>query len=859
MKFNLIAFVLFANLCYNKIMEKFIVIDGNSLINRAFYGLPPLKSLSGNPCGAIYGFLNILLNLISTEKPNHLVCVFDAGKHTFRHDMYADYKGTRSSMPEDLHYQLKELKKILKAMNIMVKEIPEIEADDIIGSISRKFKEEFILISGDKDLLQLVNNNTTVWLTQKGISNVLKVDEKVLMDEFKIKPYQVIELKSIMGDSSDNIPGVAGIGKIGANKLIEEFDNLDNIYENLDKIKGSTKTKLEENKEMAYLSKKLATIKLDVDLDFDVKDCEIKLPFNEQVYAMLEELDFKTILKRSEFFKTDKQLDVVEDNFEVEILEIDNQNQFDDMLKKIHDSFAVYEDNLSLHFANDNNEYVIYTSGEIFNNNIEKIKELFENSSQKICFDAKSLMHSLNNYGIGLNNYFDVAIAIYVANQMEAEITLEDALKLNNIVTNSKANSLIKLKEIYVNKLINNLQLKLFSDIELPLVKVLFDMEKFGIKIDVEQVKNLSKIYHEELDNLTEKIYELAGEEFNINSPKQLQQILFNKLKIEYKGKSGTSIEVLNAIENKHEIVKYVIRYRKIAKLISTYLDGMLNYITDEGKVHTTFMQRTTSTGRLSSREPNLQNLPIRDDEGKQLRKMFASSFENGTIISADYNQIELRLMANFSEDENMIADYLSGKDIHSATASKIFNLPFEEIDAYKRRVAKSVNFGIIYGISAFGLSQNIKSSAKEASEFIKRYYEIYPKVKEYGEKCIQETRELGYAKTLMGRIRYVPDINSKNHVIKGFAERVARNMPLQGTASDIIKVAMIKVFEKMKDQNLKSKLIIQIHDELVVDCFPGESEIVKQILKQEMESVVNLTVPLIVEVSEGKTLFDAK
>ena len=334
---------------------------------------------------------------------------------------------------------------------------------------------------------------------------------------------------------------------------------------------------------------------------------------------------------------------------------------------------------------------------------------------------------------------------------------------------------------------------------------------------------------------------------------------MFEKLKIEYKGKTGTSIEVLNAIENKHEIVKHIIRYRKIAKLVNTYLDGMLNYITDEGKIHTTFMQRTTSTGRLSSREPNLQNLPIRDEEGKILRKMFSSQFDQGTMISADYNQIELRLMANFSGDENMIEDYLSGKDIHTATASKIFNLPIEEIDSYKRRVAKSVNFGIIYGISAFGLSQNIKSSQKEASEFIKKYMEIYPKIKEYGEECIRSSRETGYSKTIMGRIRHISDINSSNHTMRSFAERVAKNMPLQGSASDIIKIAMIKVFNRMETENLKSKLVLQIHDELVVDCYPGESEIIKKILKEEMESVIELKVPLLVEVEEGETLFDAK
>ena len=842
-------------------MEKFIIIDGNSLINRAYYGMPPLKSLSGKPCGAIYGFINMMLSLVLSEKPKYLVCVFDAGKHTFRHNLFADYKGTRGPMPEDLHSQLVDLKELLRAMNIMILEKPEIEADDIIGTLTRKFHEEFMLISGDKDLLQLINENTTVWLTQKGISNVLKINEEVLMQEFNIKPYQVIELKAIMGDSSDNIPGVAGIGKVGANKLIAEYGDLDNIFCNLDKLATGVKNKLQENKEMAYLSKQLATIKLDVELDCDLKNCEFSLPLNKETYLIMQDLDFKSMLSRKELFSDvveDEQVKQIEEK-NVEIKEIESQEDFDNMVESLGESFAVLTDEMSFRFAKDDKEFVLYHSGMIFAMNQDRIKNLFESSAQKICFDAKAMMHELKHYGIKLNNYFDVSIAIYIANEMDAEISFADAVKLNQLSSNGEASKLLVLKEIYVGKLIKSLQLKLYSNIELPLVEVLYEMEKTGIKIDTQQIKELSMVYHEELDNLTVKIYELAGEEFNINSPKQLQQILFEKLQIQYKGKPSTSIEVLNAIKDRHEIVEYIIRYRKIAKLISTYLDGMLNYVAEDGKIHTTFMQRTTSTGRLSSREPNLQNLPIRDDEGKALRKMFLSSFEGGSIMSADYNQIELRLIANFSEDETMIADYLSGKDIHTATASKIFNVEHGEVSSSMRRVAKSVNFGIIYGIGAYGLSQNINSTVKEANEFIKKYLEIYPKVKDYGEKCIQLARENGYSSTMMGRIRHLNDINSGNHVVRSFAERVAKNMPLQGSASDIIKMAMIKVFNKIKELNLNSKLILQIHDELVVDCYPGESETIKQILQQEMESVVDLKVPLLVEVSEGKTLYDAK
>lgn len=842
-------------------MEKFVIIDGNSLVNRAFYALPMLRSLSGKPCNAVFGFINMILNVISSEKPKYFACAFDAGKHTFRHNMYADYKGKRDKMPEDLAEQLPILKELLTAMGIKIIEQSEIEADDLIGSLSRKFEADFILVSGDRDLLQLINDNTTVWLTQKGISNVLKVDREVLKQEFGLNPEQVIDLKSIMGDSSDNIPGVAGIGKVGATKLISEYGSLDNIYQNIDKITGSNQKKLIENKEMAYISYKLATIKLDVDIDCKIEDFEYTIPFNQETYELMRDLDFKSIIGKKEWFDNhnNTSLETKEIVKNAKILEINSNVELNEMIKNLPDSFAVSADNLTIIFSFHECEYVLYKNSEIFNKHLDKIKEIFSGNKQKICFDAKALMHDLDYYDIQINNYFDVSLAIYIANEMDGEISLDDALKLNNISTETKTYSLITLKEIYVGKLINNVQLKLYSDIELPLVKVLFDMEKTGFMVDTNQIKTLSNSYHQELNEITEKIYELSGENFNINSPKQLQSVLFDKLKIEYSGKKGTSIEVLNEISDKHEVVNYIIRYRKISKLISTYLDGMLNYVQSDGKIHTTFMQRSTSTGRLSSREPNLQNLPIRDDEGKALRKMFSSSFSNGTIISADYNQIELRLMANFSGDENMIADYLSGKDIHTATASKIFNVPISEVNSSMRRVAKSVNFGIIYGISAFGLSQNIKTSQKEASQFIKKYMEIYPKVKIYGDECIKKAREKGYVSTIMGRVRHIPDINSSNHVMRAFAERVAKNMPLQGSASDIIKIAMIRVFDRLKSEKLKSKLILQIHDELVIDCVENESSKVKKILKEEMESVINLTVPLLVEVNEGKTLYDAK
>ena len=802
-------------------MEKFVIIDGNSLINRAYYGLPMLRSLSGKPCNAVYGFINMMLNVILKEKPKYLACTFDAGKHTFRHNLYAEYKGKRDKMPEDLALQLPMLKEILSAMNIKMFEMPEIEADDLLGSLTKRFDEEFIVISGDKDLLQLINDHTTVWLTQKGISNVLKLTPETLKQEMGIEPYQVIELKSIMGDASDNIPGVAGIGKIGATELINQYGSLDNIFANISSLPTKYQNKLLANKDMAYLSHELATIKLDVDLNCKLEDCLVTLPFDSKVYSLMKELDFKSLINRKELFEktviTQQEKSEEIPNGDINIVEVDSNESFNKMLNSLKDSFAITSEDLSFNFANENTEYVLYKSGEVFSSNLEQIKELFKGDKQKICFDAKALMHELKHYEIVVNNYFDVSIAIYIANQMDAEISLSDALKLNGISTNAKANALFKLKETYLNKLIQNVQLKLYSNIELPLVNVLFNMEKIGFNVDVKMINELTKSYKDELASLTSKIYSLVGEEFNINSPKQLQTILFDKLAIEYKGKKGTSVEVLTAIQDKHEVVNYILRYRKINKLIGTYLEGMINCVGEDGKIHTTFMQRTTSTGRLSSREPNLQNLPIRDDEGKALRKMFISSFENGTIISADYNQIELRLIANFSGDENMIADYLSGKDIHTATASKIFGVETKDVTSQMRRIAKTVNFGIVYGISAFGLSQNLNCSTKEASEFIKKYVSAYPKIQDYGQQQIEIAREKGYVTTLMGRVRYIPDINSSNHNIRGFAERTAKNTPLQGSASDIIKLAMIKVYNAILAKNLKSKLILQIHE--CCDC----------------------------------------
>ena len=559
-------------------MEKFVIVDGNSLINRAFYALPMLRSLSGKPCNAVYGFLNMVLNVISKNQPKYFAVVFDAGKHTFRHDMYSEYKGKRDNMPEDLAEQLPILKQVLTSMNIKILEQSEIEADDIIGSLTRKFTQDFYIVSGDKDLLQLINKNTTVWLTQKGISEVKAVDEQVLKTDFNLEPYQVIEMKALMGDSSDNIPGVAGVGKVTANKLIEQYQNIDNLYSHIDEITGSLKNKLIDNKAMCYLSRQLATIKLDVQIDANIDEFEYTIPFNQTTYDLLSELDFKSILNRKELFDlTDSQQSV--QTLECVKHEIVTTEDYDQMISKIGNSFAIFSYEFYFSFAINECEYILYKNNAIFTEILPKLKILMQDETkQKVAFDCKELMHEMSYYDIKINNYFDVSIAIYIANEMDAEITFSDTLKLNNISTDAYANSILKLKEIYMTKLINNLSLKLYNQIELPLVEVLFDMEKTGIKIDVEQIKNLSQAYHEELKDLQKNIWNLVGEEFNINSPKQLQEILFEKLNLNYKGKKGTSIEVLLALRDQHNVIDLIIRYRKISKLIST-LQGLFSLL----------------------------------------------------------------------------------------------------------------------------------------------------------------------------------------------------------------------------------------------------------------------------------------
>lgn len=839
-------------------MDKLFIIDGNSLIFRAFYALPPMYNAEQTPTNAVFGFVKMLLNIITKNSPKYLAVAFDAGKHTFRNDIYPDYKGTRKSMPDELRSQMPIVKDLLKQMNITVIEIPEIEADDIIGSLSKKYDIEKILISGDRDLLQLINPMCRVWLTQKGLSEIVDLDEAGLMEKYGVRPEQVIEMKSIMGDNSDNIPGVKGIGEKTALKLIGQYDNLDNIYQNIDNITGKAKTLLQEQKEMAYISKQLATIKTDYNFDYELGDLKYDFPFDENVKKTLMRLNFKNILEKDEYFvaQTTKPQEVVFTRQEMS----ENDEKISILTSILKQKeIGVNVDNVGICFAIGTCEYQ-FLNLDLGNSSIyNSIKQIMEDKNiEKVVYGAKNIMHMLDDLNIKLVNFFDVQIAHYLLNSNDKEVDLLTLATQQGLPNDCLSVCLLKMKDANVSQLSKMNMLDLYYNLELKLVEVLYEMEVCGIKVDEEAIKLLSKKYDEEQKALTTEIYQLAGMEFNIKSPKQIGELLFDKLKLQYKGKKGTSIDVLEAIQDQHPVVEKIIRHRKVSKISSTYLDGLLPYIKD-GKLHTTFIQTVASTGRLSSREPNLQNIPVRSDEGKELRRLFTSSFEDGKIVSADYSQIELRLLAHFCQDENLVKSFNEGLDIHTATASRVFGVELDQVTPQMRSMAKSVNFGIIYGISEYGLSRNAHMTTKQAKEFIAKYFELYPAVKQYMKNNVEIAKEKGYATTLLGRVRYVPELNMSNHVLRQFGERVAMNMPLQGTASDIIKMAMINVQNKLKQQNLKSKLILQIHDELIVDACGVEVEKVSKILVEEMENVVKLSVPLTVSVSEGKSWFDTK
>lgn len=835
-------------------MEKLLIIDGNSLANRAFYALPLLTNKNGEYSNAVYGFANILIKFIVEQKPEYIAVAFDHSRHTFRTDLYSEYKGTRKETPVELRSQFPLIKQMLLSMNIKVFEVDGIEADDIVGTIAKHSNCQNIILSGDRDLLQLVDKNTQVWLTKKGITDVQKVDEKNIVELFGVSPAQVVDLKSLMGDASDNIPGVSGIGEKTAKTLISSYGTLSGVYEHIDEIKGKMKEKLEQGKDSATLSYTLATIKTDCDFEVNKNEFLYNFPLTKNTRDFFEKYEFKSLIKRDEIFEN---IEVKENKKRTKkIIEIKEINELKNLINKEIKTFS-FNFLSDFHFCiNNEDEYFVSAQQNLFStinidNFFEIITPILQNENiEKITYNYKEHLHKSPIFQDIKGELFDISIAEYLINA---------GIKNNEEIS---VFEYAEKKEEYIKEIKKyNLEF-VFNNIEMPLCGVLYKMENNGFYIDKNTLYSLSKTYDSELNEITQNIYNLAGQEFNIKSPKQVAEILFDKLGLCDKGnkKHKTDIDVLTSLIGEHEIIPLIIKYRKIQKLCSTYLDVYKKLVEKNGDIiHTVFNQTLTSTGRLSSSEPNLQNIPVRDSEGKNLRKMFVSRFLDGELISADYNQIELRILAHLSQDENLIDAYNHGKDIHRATASKILGKPYELVTKEERQMSKAVNFGIVYGISAFGLSNQIGIYPKQAQAFIDKYFAEFPSVKQYMQKSIMEAKACGYSKTMYGRIRKIPELNSPIYTTCQFGERVAMNSPIQGSASDIIKLAMIKVSNCLQKQNLCAKLILQIHDELIIDAPKEEVEKVKQLVKDCMENIVKLDVPLLAEPQSGKTWFDAK
>lgn len=834
-------------------MASFLIVDGSSIAYRAFYALPFLTNHEGKASGAIFGFANILIKILSEQKPTHVAVAFDHSRKTFRNELYADYKGQRKPTPEEMIAQMPIITQMLSIMGIQTYEYNNIEADDIIGTICKTVKGDKFVLSGDRDLLQLIDSHTSVWLTKKGVSEVNKVDLQQIGLEFHIRPDQVMELKGLMGDASDNIPGVKGVGEKTALSLLEKYDTIDGVYAHIDEIAGKLKEKLIEGKEMAYLSKQLATIKTDCDFPFNEEDCRLSFPFNEETAAFFKQWDFTSLLRNPALFSNIAVENIAKKK--INAIEL-TQEVLNRILEQKPKEFAY--DLQSLTFSPSAEErYFLTKNYDMFGSNLtaeyvcQTLKPIFEDASiLKLTTSAKEDMHILDKYQVGLNNFFDIALAKYVVNA---------GLK---IVDNAvDVNEYFSLQQELESQM-KTLQVEhVYNDIELPLVPILFQMEQSGFKINESRVHELDALYTERLAKLSEQIYADAGEIFNINSPKQVAHILFEKLGIQaYNNKKqSTSVSVLDELRF-IPIVDNILKHRKLAKLKNTYIDVYSDICRLQGDIiHTRFNQTLTSTGRLSSSEPNLQTIPTRDEDGRELRKLFISKFENGELISADYNQIELRLLASMSGESHLIEAYRNNEDIHTLTASQIFGIPLCDVTAEQRREAKAVNFGIIYGISDYGLSQNIKSSRAQAKQYIDSYFTRYPRVKLFMEQNVEKAKTDGFIRTLFGRIRKIPEINSSKFITRSFGERVAMNMPLQGTASDIIKIAMLRVSEAFHKEHLRSELILQIHDELIIDVFPGEADVVSHIMTEVMEHVSDLEVPLLATIGKGKDLFECK
>lgn len=847
-------------------MQTLVLLDSNSLINRAFYALPPLTNRQGQQTGAIFGFVNMFLKLVDKYKPDYVVAAFDRKAPTFRKKMYEGYKATRKPMPEELACQLEPLKRLLRAMKVQIAEIDGFEADDILGTLSKRSKCKTYIVTGDRDSLQLIDEKTTVLLTKKGISEIVEYDEARLKED-GFTPSQIIDLKSLMGDSSDNIPGVAGIGEGTATKLLAEYGTLDNVYAHIDETKGALNRKLTEGKESAYLSYKLATIDRDCPIETVPEDMTFTETYDSEVRDILLEFEFGKIADRLNFGQKETKAETPA----VKTQTADSEAALLDALAKIKESgLLAFDISQRIFVGGYGVSYEVTISDNLlgegvdYNAFIRALEPLIcDEDVRKLCFDKKTYMHLLEPYGVVMKGVCDdVMLKAYLCDSNRNYKSLSALATAYGVNTDDGAAALVALDDILDSEMREKEQEKLYKELELPLVDVLYFMEKEGFKVDRKYLDELNGELTSETEKLAAEITDLAGEPFNINSTQQLAKILFEKLGLKHgkKTKTGysTNVEVLESLRNEHPIIPAILQYRELVKLKSTYLDGMLPLIDKNGRIHTVFKQAVTATGRLSSTEPNLQNIPIRKESGKRIRKMFVPA-DGNVLVCGDYSQIELRLMAHMSGDKAMIDAFNGGEDFHRSTAARLFGVPFEEVTQDMRRSAKAVNFGIIYGISDFGLSEDLGISVYEARRYMQNYFATYPGVKRFMDDCVAFAKENGYVKTLYGRKRYIPELQASVYATRAFGERVAMNMPLQGTASDIIKAAMIEVDKKLAEGGYKAKLIMQVHDELIVDCPLSEKDNVEKLLKTCMQNVAELSVPLIADVGSGENWLEAK
>ena len=869
--------------------SKIVLIDGHSILNRAFYGLPDLTNAEGLHTNAIYGFLTIMFKLLEEEKPEYLTVAFDVHAPTFRHKMYAEYKGTRKPMADELRRQVPVIKEVLHAMGVKTIECAGLEADDLIGTLSNRCENEGMevtVISGDRDLLQLATEHVKIRIpkTKQGKTEIEDYYAKDVEERYQVTPKEFIDLKALMGDTADNIPGVPSIGEKTATKIITQYHSIEEAHEHVDELKPPRASKaLSEHWDLAVLSKKLATINVKADFPYELFEAKLGNLYTEEAYIFFQKLEFKNLLSR---FDVSAPANKVEDGFKIIASKSEAEKVFVQaeeastigavIFKDLENVLPLFADQaglggIGLCFSKEES-YCIKVEKDITGEwLLKKLADVAEKAETYAMFHLKESMEQVTIRNQA--NCFDISVAAYLLNPLKNNYTWEDVAREHlGLMIDEKIDQDMKAcYESYVNyasvevlrqKLRDTKMDTLFRDIEMPLVFTLFDMEQNGIRVEADALKQYGDQLAGKIAELEKEIYEEAGETFNINSPKQLGVVLFENMKLPggRKTKTGysTAADVLEKLAPEHPVVAKILEYRQYTKLKSTYADGLANYIQDDGRIHGKFNQTITATGRISSTEPNLQNIPVRMELGRLIRKVFIPE-EGYRFVDADYSQIELRVLAHCSGDEHLIQAYKEQSDIHRITASQVFHIPFDEVTPQQRRNAKAVNFGIVYGISSFGLSQDLSITRKEAAKYIDDYFATYPGIKTFLDHAVTHAKEEGYVVTLFGRRRPVPELSSSNFMQRSFGERVAMNSPIQGAAADIIKIAMIRVNQRLKDQKMKSRLVLQVHDELLIEAYEPELDEVQNILKEEMEHAAELKVPLEIDMHTGDNWYEAK